>query len=109
VSIFAFTSGPKPHGLHGEVVSDQGRQRDGWHRYGVRFPNLTTADMDLLSDVAFNLVVPDLMGTLNEPAWLGRSARLTLAGRPALARPPSGGARPDEGAVCGQLVRDDRA
>ena len=72
--------GPKPMDCTGEVMSEQGRQRDGWYRYGVRFPNLTTADMDLLSDVAFNLVVPDLMGTLTEPAWLGRQwRRLTLA------------------------------
>ena len=46
----------------------------------MHFPNLTTADIDLLNDVAFNLVVPDLMGTLTEPAWLGRQwRRLTLA------------------------------
>ena len=72
--------GPKPVDWIAEVVSDQGRQRDGWHRYGLHFPNLTTADMDVLSDVSFNLVVPDLLSTLTEPSWLPRQwRRLKLA------------------------------
>jgi hypothetical protein len=72
--------GPRATDWTGDVVSDQGRQADGWYRYGVHFPNLTTADIDLLNDVAFNLVVPDLLGTLTEPAWLARQwRRLTLA------------------------------
>ena len=72
--------GPRAMDWVGDVVGDQGRQADGWYRYGVHFPNLTTADIDLLNDVAFNLVVPDLMGTLTEPAWLGRQwRRLTFA------------------------------
>lgn len=57
----------------GEVVSDQGRQADGWRRYGVRFLDLTQADIDLINDSVFALVVPDLFATLSQPVWLIRA------------------------------------
>jgi len=72
--------GPRAVDWAGEIVSDQGQQADGWHRYGVHFTNLTMADVDLLNDVAYNLVVPDLLGTLTQPMWPLRVwRRLTLA------------------------------
>ena len=59
----------------GEVVSEQGLQSDGWHRYGVRFVGLTTADVDLINDTVFSVVVPDLFDGLSEPAWMIRQWR----------------------------------
>ena len=82
--------GPKAVNWTAEVLSEQGRQSDGWHRYGIRFVDLTTAEIDLINDTVFAVVVPDLFERLNEPSWLvnlwRRSAR-ALA-RTALARSP---------------------
>jgi cellulose synthase (UDP-forming) len=58
-----------------EIISDQGLQRDGWHRYGVRFVDLGSADVDLISDSVFSLVVPDLFATLSRPSRLIRAVR----------------------------------
>jgi len=51
-----------------EVMSDLGRESDGWHRHGVRFLNLTPDDADLISDTIFSIVVPDLYSTLSQPS-----------------------------------------
>jgi hypothetical protein len=51
-------------------VSDQGRQPDGWFRYGVHFVDQTAADTDLIHDSIFSLVVPDLFSTMTQPSWL---------------------------------------
>ena len=74
--------GPRTADWTIEVAGDQRSQADGWHRYGVRFLNLTSADVDLINDVVFSVVVPDLFATLIEPAWtvrLWRRIKLALA------------------------------
>lgn len=58
-----------------EVASDGGQQADGWYRYGVRFVDLTPADVDLINDSIFSLVVPDLFSTLTQPSWLTQLGR----------------------------------
>ena len=58
-----------------EVLSDQGVQEHGWHRYGVSFAGLTQADVDLINDSMFSIVVPELFSTLTDPS------PLVLAGR----------------------------
>ena len=55
-----------------EVRSDKGRQADGWHRLGVQFVDLTPADVDLINDTVFSLVVPDFFATLMRPSWARR-------------------------------------
>ena len=67
--------GPQVVDWLGEVVSAKGRQRDGWCRHGVRFLGLTTADVDLVHDSIFSLVVPTLFATLAEPPWAVRQWR----------------------------------
>lgn len=54
----------------GLVAGDQGRQADGWHRYGIEFERLSAADTDLLNDSIFTLVVPEMFATLTEPPWV---------------------------------------
>jgi cellulose synthase (UDP-forming) len=61
----------------GAVMSAQGRQGDGWHRYGVQFLHSTQADVDLINDSVFSLVVPELFQTLSQPVWLTRQWRRT--------------------------------
>jgi cellulose synthase (UDP-forming) len=58
-----------------EVTSDGGQQDDGWFRYGVRFLDLEPADVDLINDSIFSLVIPDLFSTLTQPPWLSRLRR----------------------------------
>ena len=67
--------GPRTADWTAEVVSDQGRQPSGWYRYGVRFPDFVQADIDLINDSVFSLVVPDLFDTLSPASWF------TLRGR----------------------------
>jgi hypothetical protein len=55
-----------------EITSDKGRQADGWHRLGVRFVDLTPADVDLINDTVFSIVVPDFFATLTQPSWFRR-------------------------------------
>ena len=73
-----------------EIVAAKGRQRDGWHRYGVRFADLAPPDVDLISDSIFSLVVPDLFATLIrasrfqhllQHAWLRFSGRARARSR----------------------------
>ena len=71
--------GPRAVNWTAEVMSDQNRQRDGWYRYGVRFLRLTQEDIDFLNDVAFQLVVPDLLDSLTQPSWLTRQWRRLAA------------------------------
>jgi hypothetical protein len=74
--------GPKVVDWTGEVVSDLGVTDDGWHRYGVQFRGLSPADVDLVNDSVFTLVVPDLFRMLVEPSWpvrMWRRARLRLS------------------------------
>jgi hypothetical protein len=59
----------------GEIVGDQGVERDGWRRYGVHFFDLTQADIDLINDSVFAVVVPDLFTMASEPAWITRHLR----------------------------------
>lgn len=56
-----------------EVTGDGGKQADGWYRYGVRFVDLKAADVDLINDSIFGLVIPDLFETLSQPS---RSSRI---------------------------------
>jgi hypothetical protein len=79
----------------GEIMSEQRSQSDGWHVYGVRFVGLGTADVDLLNDSIFSLVIPDTSvatGTL--AAVRSVDARPTREGaasaRPAAATPSVG-------------------
>lgn len=58
-----------------EVAADLGRQADGWYRYGVRFVDQGAQDVDLINDMVFSLVVPDLFTRLTQPSWLVRQWR----------------------------------
>lgn len=53
-----------------QVVSSQGRVAKGWYRYGVRFQGLSVADVDLINDSVFSLVVPDLFQTMAPESWV---------------------------------------
>lgn len=64
--------GPHTADWIAEVRSDQGRQGDGWHRLGVQFVDLTPADVDLINDTVFSLVIPDYFSTLTQPSWVMR-------------------------------------
>ena len=57
------------------IVSSQGRAAKGWHRYGVRFQALAVADVDLINDSVFSLVVPDLFQTLAPASWFSLRAQ----------------------------------
>jgi cellulose synthase (UDP-forming) len=67
--------GPTTAEWQGLISSEHGRQVDGWYRYGLTFMGLSTADIDLINDSVFALVVPDLFRTLNQPSWLTRTVR----------------------------------
>ena len=67
--------GPRSVDWTGEIASDLGAQSDGWRRYGVRFIGLSQADVDLIHDSIFSLVVPEIFTTLTEPAWVVRRWR----------------------------------
>ncbi len=58
-----------------EVTSDSGQQLDRWYRHGVRFVDLKPADVDVINDSIFSLVIPDLFSTLTQPPWLARQWR----------------------------------
>jgi cellulose synthase (UDP-forming) len=67
-----------------DVVSELGRQPDGWYRLGIRFADLRPADVDLINDTVFSIVVPQYFAWLSEPGWFGRwlrTARAVLAHR----------------------------
>jgi cellulose synthase (UDP-forming) len=57
------------------IVSSQGRAAKGWYRYGARFQALTVADVDLINDSVFSLVVPDLFQTLAPASWFSLRAQ----------------------------------
>jgi hypothetical protein len=67
--------GPRSADWLCEVVTEKGQTSDGWHLHGVRFVNATQADIDLVNDSVFNLVVPDLFSLLSQPAWIVRCWR----------------------------------
>lgn len=72
-----------------DIVSEQGRQPDGWFRYGVQFADQTAAETDLIHDSIFSLVVPDLFSTMTQPSWMvrrWREVRRLLSRAPARAR-----------------------
>jgi cellulose synthase (UDP-forming) len=76
--------GPHTADWTGTVVADQGVEPDGWYRYGVHFTELTAADIDLINDSVFTLVVPDLfmMAAQEPPVSRGlRQAMRRLTGR----------------------------
>jgi c-di-GMP-binding flagellar brake protein YcgR len=58
-----------------QVVSSQGGAAKGWYRYGVRFHGLSAADVDLINDSVFSLVVPDLFQTLAPASWFSLNAQ----------------------------------
>jgi hypothetical protein len=58
-----------------EVASDGGQQPDGWYSYGVRFLDLQPADVDLINDSIFSLVIPDLFSSLGQRPRLARMWR----------------------------------
>ncbi len=60
--------GPQSADWTAEVASDQGRQADGWYRYGIQFLDLSQADRDLIHDSIFSLVVPELFAHLSTPS-----------------------------------------
>ncbi len=89
--------GPKSADWIAVVKSDQQPEGDGWHRYGVEFADLTRADVDLINDSVFNIVIPDLFDTLSEPALILRikqrverwlSTRVTTRAQRQLVRVP---------------------
>jgi cellulose synthase (UDP-forming) len=66
-----------------QIMSDGGRQSDGWHRLGVRLVGLTPSEIDLINDAVFSLVVPNYFRSLVQPSWLVRQLsriRLALSG-----------------------------
>lgn len=67
--------GPRSADWVGEVRNTHGVQRDGWHRHSLQFVNLTQADVDLINDSVFTLVVPDLFRILSQPRWVIRQWR----------------------------------
>lgn len=58
-----------------EIASEPRQQADGWYRHGVRFIGLTPADIDVINDSIFSLVVPDLFATLVQPSWAEQQYR----------------------------------
>lgn len=62
-----------------EIVSNQGRQPDGWHRLGIRFADFKPSDIDLINDTVFSIVVPDYFSWLSQPGWFRRWLRTTRA------------------------------
>jgi len=71
--------GPRQMDWTVEIVSQQGQQPDGWHRFGIRFANLKPSDVDLISDTVFSIVVPDFFSWLSQPGWFRRWVRTTRA------------------------------
>lgn len=67
--------GPNCARWTGVVANVQRDQRDGWYRYGVKFEGLTPADVDLINDSIFLLVVPNLFQTLSQPTLIVRTGR----------------------------------
>jgi hypothetical protein len=67
--------GPHQPTWTAEVVSGKGLGTDGWHHHGIRFVDLTPADVDLINDALFGIVVPDLFRWLSEPSWIIRAWR----------------------------------
>ena len=67
--------GPHQVDWTAEIVSDQGKQSDGWHRLGIRFADLKAADVDLINDTVFSIVVPDFFSWLSQPGWFRRWVR----------------------------------
>jgi cellulose synthase (UDP-forming) len=51
----------------GEILGRQGVDADGWHRYSVKFLGVTQAEIDLINDSIFALVVPDLFTMAGQP------------------------------------------
>jgi cellulose synthase (UDP-forming) len=81
--------GPFTNDWQGEVVAQHGRRRDRWAVHGVRFLGLVQEDVDLINDVIFNAVVPDLFVTLSATSlprqvvrWVVGRARGRFARRP---------------------------
>jgi cellulose synthase (UDP-forming) len=64
--------GPRSVEWTGEISSEQERKNDGWYRYGLSFADFGPAEVDLINDIVFGLVVPDLLTTLSQPSWLIR-------------------------------------
>jgi PilZ domain-containing protein len=62
-----------------EIVSHQGQQADGWYRLGIRFADLKAADIDLINDTVFSIVVPDYFSWLSQPGWFLRWVRTMRA------------------------------
>ena len=67
--------GPRQVDWTAEIMSYQGRQLDGWHRLGIRFADLKAADIDLINDTVFSIVVPDFFSWLSQPGWFRRWMR----------------------------------
>ena len=76
--------GPRTAIVTGIVGRPQHGAAAGWHRYGVRFVELRQADVDLLNDSIYTMVVPHLFTTLSTPGyWIRviRAVRRKLSGR----------------------------
>jgi cellulose synthase (UDP-forming) len=67
--------GPRSADWTGEILGGQGKERDGWYRYGVNFLDLTQADIDLINDSVFAVVIPDLFTMAGQPTLLERGWR----------------------------------
>ena len=67
--------GPRQMDWTVEIMSQQGQQPDGWHRFGIRFADLKAADVDLINDTVFSIVVPDFFSWLSQPGWFRRWIR----------------------------------
>ena len=66
--------------LRGEVVVAHAA-RDGWHAHGVRFVDVSQADVDAIDDAVFQFVVPSLFERLSEPPWFERLRRRIATAR----------------------------
>lgn len=63
--------GPKAAMWTAVVRREQDGAAAGWYRYGLAFEQLTQADLDLLDDTIYTMLVPHLFTTLSQPGrWM---------------------------------------
>jgi cellulose synthase (UDP-forming) len=67
--------GPRSVDWIAEITDEQEPRNDGWYRYGLHFTDFGSAEVDLINDIVFGLVVPDLYTTLSQPSWATRQWR----------------------------------
>lgn len=69
--------------VEGEVVTHLPRTSDGWYVIGLQFVDPSPAVIDVINDVIFDAVVPELLGGLRRPSVLVRLYARVVRGRSA--------------------------